>query len=142
MRYRYKFEDGKHLVKARDDEQNWVERETQEYPTAEAAQAAARDLDAKGEAPKAKPKNDMSTKAGVKAEFAEADKKGSGDRKDWDYDPHDFTVIPGVGERIAERLREGGITTLKMLARVSEARAEELGIKEDWIAEAKKLTAE
>ena len=143
MRYRYVFEDGKHLVKVRDDQQNWLDKETQEFPTAEAAQAAARDMDAKALAPAApvKPKPDVTTKAGVVAEFKEADRKGSGDKKDSDVDPHDFTVIAGVGDRTAERLRENGVTTLRMLSRVSATKAEELGVKPEWIEEAKRLTS-
>lgn len=140
MRYRYIFEDGKHLVRMRDDQQNWQDWR-QEFPTAEEAQKYAAAMDGTATVPEPKPKPDMSTKAGIVAEFKEADRKGSGDQKDADLDPHDFTVIPGVGARTAERLQESGITTLRMLSRVSASKAEDLGIKDEWIEEARRLTS-
>lgn len=131
MRYRYRFENGKHLVRARDEKGVWV-KHSDEFPTAEEARKAAADRDAHG--------NDVTTKEGLEAEKAEAEVKA--DPETEVLDPHDLTVIPGIGAATADKLTGAGITTLKMLARISQTRAEELGVRDEWIDEAKRLTAD
>lgn len=162
MRFRYAFEDGKHLVRTRDDVGEWIE--SRSYDSQEDAQAVvskgeamAADTIAEVEkaltgpkstaqaAPKSAPRLPTETE-GATRNVPDIDKDDAPPKPTAkpepaeEVDPHDFTAIPGIGAVTAEKLRENGITTLRMLSRVSASRAEELGIRDDWIAEAKKLS--
>lgn len=158
MRFRYRMQDNKHTVQARDDQGNWGE--TKVYASQGEAVRVARAGDvanaktigdiekALASAKKAKPEIKPSDLPGETVTSGTAEDAGDKGRAvdeppshDEAPDPHDLTLIPGVGEATAEKLRENGITTLRMLGRVSPSRAAELGIRQDWIDEAKRLTS-
>lgn len=57
----------------------------------------------------------------------------------------DLTRIKGIGPAVAKRLAEAGIETFAQLAAIEDdedSRADQLGVKSAWIAEAAKLVAE
>lgn len=77
--------------------------------------------------------------AQVRVSMFEAAGKAQKEKASDAVDPHELELIEGVGDVTAGKLREAGVTTIGQVARMSEARAEELGLKEESISSAKKL---